>query len=305
MGIYDRDYIRGKGSTGSYRAGFSRDFAARAPVSITTWLVIINVAIFLIAIFAPQLYNALFYFGHFSTARLFALEVWRLLSFQFLHASLGHLLGNMIGLWLFGIVVEQYLDRKRYLAFYLVCGIAGGLMYLVLNALGVLVGQVFGAAAVPGLLLNDPTTPLVGASAGVFGVIAACARLEPNLRVYLFFVLPIRMKWFAYGYVAFAFFVVLLGGPNAGGQAAHIGGFIAGYFFARNHHLLRDFFDVFDNSNLPPRQKKGRRKAARRAPAKAAAADAEIDRILDKISAEGIQSLTPREKKLLESKSRT
>jgi hypothetical protein len=72
--------------------------------------------------------------GHFSTyLAVFKLEVWRLVTFQFLHANVTHLLFNMIGLYMFGGMVEQYLGSKRYLAFYLACGICGGLGYLLLN----------------------------------------------------------------------------------------------------------------------------------------------------------------------------
>src|SRR5947207_11272537 len=93
----------------------------------------------------------------------------------------------------------------------------------------------------PGVLIDAPWTPLVGASAGVFGVILACAYIAPEAMVQLILPpVPLKLKWFAYGYVVVAAWNLLRGGANAGGDAAHIGGAIAGFFFIRNAHLLRD-----------------------------------------------------------------
>src|SRR5262249_21154560 len=141
-------------------------------------------------------------YGHFSTALgFFGLQLWRFITFQFLHASLMHVLMNMFGLWVFGGMVEEYLGSKRYFAFYLTCGIFGGVSYLALNFLG----NLFPPVHLPFLLPDSIYTPLVGASAGVFGVIMACAFIAPNAMVVLFFPpVPLRLKWLAYGYVALA-----------------------------------------------------------------------------------------------------
>jgi membrane associated rhomboid family serine protease len=192
--------------------------------------------------------------GHFSTFQAVnALQVWRLLTFQFLHAGITHLAFNMLGLYVFGPMVEQYLGSKRYLAFYLTCGIAGGLGYLILNLAGYVASTAFGWNAIPGLLYNESTTPLVGASAGVFGVILGCAFISPNTIVQLLFPpIPMRLKTMAYAYVAIAVAAVIFDWKNAGGEAAHLGGAIAGAFLIRNAHLLRDFFDVLRDSRKPP-----------------------------------------------------
>ena len=100
------------------------------------------------------------------------LEFWRFVTFQFLHANWLHLFFNMLALWIFGPLVEAHMGFKRYAAFYLMCGIAGALMYLALNLAAILIGP---AANIPGLLSNDPRVSLVGASAGVFGVLMAAA----------------------------------------------------------------------------------------------------------------------------------
>lgn len=253
---------------------------------------IINAGIFLLASPNTVPGHFLFLHGHFSTIEaIFQLEVWRLITFQFLHANLNHVFFNMFGLFVFGGLVEQHLGSKRYVAFYLMCGIGGGLMYLLLN----LCEAVF-HIPIPGNFL-DPATPLIGASAGVFGVIMACAFISPNSQVLLFFAFPLKMKTLAYGYVALSAFSLVMGSANAGGEAAHLGGALAGFYFIRNSHLLRDFFDVTGDSRKPPKPKRGRAKPRERTPK--LPDQREIDRILDKVHNKGIHSLSAAEKKIL------
>ncbi|MFG0325821.1 MAG: rhomboid family intramembrane serine protease [Phycisphaerales bacterium JB037] len=230
-------------------------------------------------------------YGHFSTSRGFAnLEVWRLVTFQFLHANFLHLAFNMLGLWIFGGMVEQFLGRRKYLAFYLVCGVFGGLSYLLLNFLGSIAGL-----SLPGVLINDPRTPLVGASAGVFGVIMASAHIAPKAMVMLHFPpIPLQLRGLAYGYVGIALINLLAGGANAGGDAAHVGGALAGAFFIRRSHLLRDFFDVVSDSRdaAPPSRRGPRSRLSR--------SDREVDRVLDKVRSEGgLGNLSEKEREIL------
>jgi membrane associated rhomboid family serine protease len=243
---------------------------------------------------------------HFSTQRGFLqVEFWRLIGFQFLHAGPMHLLFNMIGLYFFGPMVERYLGSKRYLAFYLLCGICGALMYTLLNLGGFVASMVASESVrIPGLLFNSPFTPLIGASAGVFGVLMAGAFLAPRATVLLFFILPMQLRTLAYALVALALFSVIFGGGNAGGEAGHLGGAIAGFYFIRHPHHLHNFFDILgwlDPTSHHYRKKKGR------SPTRVAVKPTdtvEIDRILDKIREQGLQSLSPREKQILKDASR-
>jgi membrane associated rhomboid family serine protease len=234
----------------------------------------------------------------FSTGQLiYGVEFWRLLGFQFLHGNITHLILNMIGLFFFGPIVEQYLGSKRYLAFYLLCGIFGALMYLVLNLGGVIADQFFGWQGLPLLLPHDIYTPLVGASAGIFGVILAAAYLAPNEMAFLLFI-PMRLATMAYVLVAIAMIVLIFGGDNAGGQAAHLGGAIAGWFFIRRPHTLHGFFDILGRADPTSHHYRGRR-TARAVPATTPFRQTEVDKILDKITAHGTQSLTDEEKRIL------
>ena len=293
MGIHDRDYNRtGTGIGGPPQS--SQGMLMRAPGwSVNTWIIVINIVIHILATtMLPVLYK----FGSLTVMDGFArLEVWRLITFQFLHSpfSIWHVVMNMFGMWIFGPMVEKYLGGKKYLAFYLCCGLCGGLLFSILTVLGNVIGT-----SIPGLLSNDYSTPLIGASAGVFAVIVACAYIAPNTIVQLLFPpIPMKLKWFAYGYVGLALFQLLAGSSNAGGEAAHMGGAIAGFYFIRNPHHLTDFFDVFNDS----RQAKasGRKKKYSKRSRSGESSNDEVDRILAKVSTSGIHSLTEKEKKTL------
>jgi hypothetical protein len=176
--------------------------------------------------------------------------------------------------------VEEYLGRKRYLAIYLVCGVFGALAYLLLNLLGNLLPNVH----IPALLFQDPRTPLVGASAGIFGIMLAAAFVVPQRVIDLLFVIPIRVKPAVYLFLGLSVISLVMGSANAGGEAAHVGGAVAGYYFIRHMYHLRDFFDVFGRSEKPG--------AAR-------INQSEVDRILAKIHQHGESSLDDDERETL------
>jgi membrane associated rhomboid family serine protease len=243
---------------------------------------------------------------HFSVALTFlqplhVFEFWRFIGFQFLHGSVVHLLLNMLGLYFFGPLVEQALGRKRYLAFYLLCGIFGAMMYLLLNLGGFVVGEIFQQPIrIPGLLFNSPYTPLIGASAGVFGVLMAGAYLAPNVTVLVMFILPMRLSTVAYLLVIMALYTLITGGANAGGEAGHLGGAIAGWYFIRHPRHLHGFFDLLGRADPTSHHYRARGVGGDRRGGPPAAPDrTEIDRILDKISTKGLGSLSEREKRLL------
>jgi membrane associated rhomboid family serine protease len=248
-------------------------------------------------------------FLHFSSYELiFRGGFWRPVGFQFLHANLTHLLFNMIGLYFFGPLIERHLGSKRYLAFYLLCGICGALMYGVLNLGGWMASLFLGPnAVVPGLLFNDMSTPLIGASAGVFGVLMAGAYIAPNATVLVFFFLPMRLRTLAYVLVGIAAFTVLTSGGNAGGEAGHLGGALAGFYFIRHPRHLHGFFDFVGWADPTSRHYRHRGAEARaRAMARSPVGSREggpdretVDRILDKVQASGLGSLTDKERRIL------
>ena len=151
-----------------------------------------------------------------------------LLTYMFLHGDPMHLIGNMLFLWVFGDNVEDALGHVRFLAFYLLCGIAGGLLHALTAEYGV-------AALLFKLpLVGDAAgrIPLIGASAAVAGVIAAYLMLHPHVRVWIvaFRFIPLRVSaMLALGAWILTQFAMLLM-PDVGPVAwwAHIGGIVAG-----------------------------------------------------------------------------
>jgi membrane associated rhomboid family serine protease len=227
------------------------------------------------------------------TGRVEGFEFWRFLGYGFLHVSLMHLLLNMVGLWVFGPIVEERFGGARFLALFLTATIAGALLFLVLNAAGIAWMKSQGSTvAVPGLLFNDPWIPLIGASGGVCGIVLAAAWLRPNEPMAILGIIPIKLKFLALGLVGISVYTLLAQGNNSGGEAAHLGGAIAGWWVAQRPHLLDGFFDLFGRAGTKVGGKT--RAAPRTAPS-----EAEIDRILDKVREKGLGSLSERERTTL------
>jgi len=151
-----------------------------------------------------------------------------LISYMFLHGDPLHLVGNMLFLWVFGDNVEDAMGHAKFLAFYLLCGVAGGLAHALSAEFG------FAALLMKGPAASQPAglIPLIGASAAVAGVIAAYLMLHPHVRVWVlaFRFIPLRVSAFlALGAWILTQFVMLLV-PDVGPVAwwAHVGGILAG-----------------------------------------------------------------------------
>jgi membrane associated rhomboid family serine protease len=165
--------------------------------------------------------------GYFSSdLALMHGQVWRFVTFQFLHGSVMHLAANMLGLFFFGQIVEAQFGPRRYAAFYLLCGLAGAMCYLLLGLAHV--------------LPDGPRTPLVGASAGVFGLLVAAAVIAPHLELFVWLI-PVTVKMLAVGGLLLAAYQVFAAGENAGGEAAHLGGGLLGLVLMKNQHWLNPF----------------------------------------------------------------
>jgi membrane associated rhomboid family serine protease len=234
MGFADRPYARSTASTPT-AVGAMRMW------SVTTWLIVLNIAVYVVNVLTDGLLGD---WGYFSAATVIGdLQLWRFITFQFLHANVQHIVFNMISLYFFGPLIEGYLGPRKYLAFYLLCGIGGAVTYLVLWGVGVLPG--------------GAQTPMVGASAGIFGILIASARVAPDARVMLLFPpIPLRLRTFAIVMLAIALWVVFTSGRNAGGQAAHLGGAAVGALLIWRPGLLNVFDRGFTRRNKgrsPPR----------------------------------------------------
>lgn len=222
-------------------------------ISVTTALIIANIAVFVLGYFSTT--RALFGIpfpssppasaepttlvrGAYSWYTCFMEgEVWRLITYQFLHSSPMHLIFNMWALFFFGPAVEQAMGARRYLIFYLACGVAGALFSSLLSAQGFFAPPDSPMLDHLMLRLSDVTgceglefwevVPMVGASAAIYGVLVSVAFLYPHLHVSLIFP-PVTMtlRTFAIAVLLIAILTVLLNGDNAGGEAGHLGGII-------------------------------------------------------------------------------
>lgn len=260
---------------------------------VTKWLLIINAAVFLLDLLltsSPQLILRDTW-GYYSVEKVFYQgQIWRLLTFQFLHGSVGHLLGNCIGLFFFGPHIERWMSSRPFLVFYLFCGLAGVLFYTLLYF-------------TPGIFDNyHPDSPMVGASAGIFGILAAFYYVAPNARVLLFFVIPLQMRTLAILYFAMETAAVLFNWHNAGGSAGHLGGALMGLLMLKNEKVRKLVIKISQIGLDQPQKSKTVKtgKVLREETRSPLELTKEVDRILDKISAEGIQSLTPRERETLD-----
>jgi len=274
MGLYDRDYTQADYESRYRHAPQMRmNFPRLTPA--VKWLLIINIVVFVLSFLITPL--AEFFYRWFSVYPAtvgMSLQLWRLVTYQFLHSIAGfrHIGWNMLILYFLGTMLEPFWGSRKFLIFYLVCGAAGGVLYPLLALAGWLrVG------------------PLVGASGAILGVLAAIAILFPNRRVLLMFVFPVRLRVVAIVLALIGILTVLRPDrmANAGGEAAHLAGMLAGAIYV---------FSGSWRTKLKLKIQSGaweKKMAARRN------LQLQVDRILQKVHEHGIHSLTSKEKKTL------
>jgi len=264
-------------------------------MSFTVALLIVNAAVFLVQLVASNSEIEGRYFA-LSLAGLKHGFVWQLLTFQFMHAGWMHIIFNSLAIYFFGRPVETALGRRHFLTLYLSSGVIGGLV------------QMLFAYWIPAF-----DGPVVGASAGASGLVAAFAILhwEERFSLLIYFI-PVNMtgKILLAVSLVLAFLGILT--PNSGiANAAHLGGILAGGFYVRLF-----IQGEWPRWKFPSRRSTPRELAIKRAGKGAfwhSAADkpnedldtdeflkSEVDPILEKISAHGIHSLTSREREILE-----
>jgi membrane associated rhomboid family serine protease len=145
--------------------------------------------------------------------------MWQFVTYQFIHMNLFHLIVNMLGLWFVGVVLERVLGGPRFVLLYLMSGIAGGVLQLMLS---------------PGPLL-------IGASGAVCGLVAAFSTMYPRMPItaLIFFVIPVRMQamWLGIILVGVSLFCLITGLFGDVGNGAHIGGALAGYLWVKYSNL--------------------------------------------------------------------
>jgi len=236
----------------------------------------------------------------------------------------------MFGLWMFGCVIENVWGPKKFLFYYITCGIGAGLLqelaqfgsfYMTVaeTVPETTLGTVFEYGSHYANALNSWTT--IGASGAVYAIILAFGMTFPNERLFIIpFPFPIKAKWFVMGYVAIEFFSALGSSGDGVAHTAHLGGMLFGYLMIRywNRHPNTSFdrsrgqqffenlkrsFDQRQQHQQQPKSdmhvEQGGKQDDRAYNAKKRQNQEEIDAILDKIRKSGYDSLTKEEKKKL------
>ena len=283
MGLYDRDYTQADFETRHSRFGRMPQmrFGSSHLTPVVKWLLIINVAVFLLTLMVVQIANFFYtWFSVYPATVGMSLQLWRVITYQFLHdvSGFGHIFVNMLALFFFGPMLERFWGSRKFLIFYLVCGATGGVLYPVLANIGWL-----------------DKAPLVGASGSVLGILAAGAILFPNLKVYVWGIFPVKLMVLAIIFAGISIITLLRPDQfaNAGGQAAHLGGMAAGAVYVLSQSW-RDKFKFKVRSGHWEKQMAAQRNL-----------QAEVDRILEKVHNSGIQSLNYKEKKILREATKT
>lgn len=309
MGLGDRDYYRPQGFGGfSFFPGVIKK------------LLIINGVVFFIQVLVENMaFGGIP--GHYYLNRFFALnplvgvdqlrqpnnfQIWQLFTYQFMHGGFWHIAMNMFFLWMFGMEIENYWGSKKFLVFYLLSGVMGGILHLIVTPF------------MPGSLL-----PTIGASGAVYGVMVAFAMFFPDRYIYVYLLVPVKAKYLIVFLMVIEFMSVEA--MDVVAHTVHIGGALSAVIFIlldRKYHFdfdrlfarlkgktnfnNRNDFDFKSTFRRPFSQKEDNVQEAKfyeinndQSKSEVKVDQEEIDRILDKISQSGYQNLTEKEKRIL------
>ena len=192
--------------------------------------------------------------------------LWQPFTYLFFHGSIWHVLINMFVLWMFGSELERLWGKEHFLKFYFVTGVGAGLVTMIIG-------------------LNS-TTPIVGASGAVYGVLLAYGLTYPNRTVYLYGIIPIKSLWFVIGIGVIAF-MSSFDNVSQISHLTHLSGMVIGYLMLKRPVRFNDLWFSIRKRTLEYKIKHEEKKVSQHQ-----AIEREIDGILDKINREGFDSLT-------------
>ncbi|WP_207535439.1 rhomboid family protein [Desertivirga arenae] len=209
-------------------------------------------------------------------------KFWTLFTYMFVHEDFLHFIFNMLALYWFGRIFEDFLNARQFTFTYIAGGIVGGLLFILFY-------NVF-----PGYQETLPYATVVGASACVMAIIVATATLLPDYNLHLLIFGSVQLKYLALVYILID--IIGMAGLNAGGAIAHLGGALLGFVYIKQLKAGNDWSKTFQRK---PRLKVVHREKVTSRVINDIPEQEVIDRILDKISQKGYQSLTKQEKELL------
>jgi membrane associated rhomboid family serine protease len=190
------------------------------------WLLIANIGIFVLG-YILRASGADLFLHNFALVPgqvVQAFAVWQLVTYLFLHAGIGHILWNMLALWMFGAELERLWGTARFLRFYFLCGILAGVTV-------VICAYLFGGIA----------TRTVGSSGAIYGILVAYGLMFPDQTILFSFLIPMKSKYFVMIIGAIVFlqsYMAAIGGQGSGvAVTAHLGGLVAGFLLLRGRRL--------------------------------------------------------------------
>jgi membrane associated rhomboid family serine protease len=254
------------------------------PFALTPWvrrLLAVNAVVYLLTI---TVFTSGWLFDAFAFAPSTAVtQPWTFVTYMFLHGGFLHLAFNMLMLFFFGPAVEERMGGRAFIWFYLLCGLGGAVLSFA-------------------IALFAHVAPFVGASGAIFGVALAFALNWPDAPIYVFpLPVPIKAKWLVFILAAIDLALAMSGASDGVAHLAHLGGFAVGFLYLRGEALLPRPASPAPERRTPAPALRAhnageaarRREPRRHANRRNAMSQADIDRLLDNISAKGIESLTP------------
>ena len=242
---------------------------------MTPWvkrLLIANVVVFFVQMTMPMLTNQFAFVPVLILAR-----PWSILTYMFMHGGIGHILFNMIGLFFFGPRVEEKLGPRRFAILYFTSGVAGALLSAVLA----------------------PSAAIVGASAAIFGVMFAFAHFWPRDQILIWGVLPLEARWLVVITTVLALWSGMGGSRGGVADFAHLGGYVGAFLYLRWIDARRGMVKFQRQAAAPASEHSLNNWQKVNVAAAHALNRDELNRVLDKISASGLGSLTPQERLFL------
>jgi len=233
-------------------------------------MLIANAAVFILQQFFPRMD---YVFG-LIPARFFAdfpNLLYQPFTYMFLHGGIGHIFFNMFALWMFGTEIEYAWGTKTFGRFYLISGLAGAILTLI--------------------VYPSQPIPMIGASGAIYGVLVAYWIMFPNRLLYFMFLLPIKVKWAIPGFMLLGF---LFAGANVA-HMAHLGGAIWGLVYLKSDWRLNWFNRKLKNLRYKRQEAKLNKKVH-----ETEEIMSRVDSILDKINEVGLENISKADRKFLE-----
>jgi len=240
-------------------------------------LIFINVGLFLLRLIAKSQIDLAGIFG-LSPNTVWPM-IWQPITYMFIHGDFFHVLINMFVLWMFGSEMESIWGRTQFLRYYFLTGVGSGLVWLLFNA-----GQSYSV--------------LIGASGAIYGILLAYGMMFPNRTVYLYFMIPIKVKWFVI-FLGSVAFLSSFNNHTSISHLTHLSGMAIGFVYLRYYWHWNDF-----RFSMHKQIEEFRSSISSKRDQKKIEMQNKVDQLLDKINEKGYDNLTEEEKDLLYSASK-